>query len=132
MLARAILSCIRMFLYNVGSIKEVDLNNKKVRNNIISSRGQKSLINGNWTSQFDSDDVNVASVVKGLQFHHHQQISGQLNINSIWDRSDIRTPMLMQDIDIFMVVESVFTIFKLNILALHLEQIDIKTADVRL
>ena len=40
--------------------------------------------------------------------------------------------MLMQDIDIFMVVEFVFTIFKLNILALHLEQIDIKTADVRL
>ena len=47
MLARAILSCIRMFLYNVSSIKEVDLNNKKVPNNIISSRGQKSLINGN-------------------------------------------------------------------------------------
>ena len=49
----------------------------------------------------------VKSVLKRLRSCHPQQIIlGHLNINSIRNKSDIMKPMLLDNIDIFMVTET--------------------------
>ena len=49
----------------------------------------------------------VKSVLKRLRSNHPQQIIiGHLNINSIRNKFDIMKPMLMHDLDIFMVTET--------------------------
>ena len=72
-------------------------------NNIINSTNYKSLINDNPVIQLGS----VVSVLKRLRSNHPQQIIiGHLNINSIRNKFDIMKPMLMHDLDIFMVTET--------------------------
>ena len=61
------------------------------------------MINDNSAFQLDS----VKSVLKRLRSNHPQQIIiGHLNINSIRNKFDIMKPMLMHDLDIFMVTET--------------------------
>ena len=49
----------------------------------------------------------VRSVLKRLRSNHPQQIIiGHLNFNSITNKSDIMKPILMDNIDIFMVTET--------------------------
>ena len=61
------------------------------------------MINDNSAFQLDS----VKSVLKRLRSNHPQQIIiGHLNTNSIRNKFEIMKPILMDDIDIFMVTET--------------------------
>ena len=61
------------------------------------------MINDNSAIQLGSGK----SVLKQLPLNHpHQIIIGHLNTNSFRNRFDIMKPMLMHDVDIFMVTET--------------------------
>ena len=99
-LAGNLLSRIRTFWHNEDSNKETNLSNG---NNIINSSNYKSLINENLAIQLGC----VKSVLTRLRSNHRQQIIvGHLSINSIRNKFDIMKPMLLDDIDIFMVTET--------------------------
>ena len=79
------------------------LSNKHNDNNIFNSSIYDSLINDNLAIQPGC----VKSVLKRLRSNHPQLIIiGHLNINSIRNKFDIMKPMLMHDLDIFMVTET--------------------------
>ena len=102
-LAGTLLSRIRTFWHNEDSNKETNLSNDRNGNNIIDSSNYKSLINDDSAIQLG----NVKSVLKRLCSGHPQQIIiGHLNNNSIRKKIDIMKPMLLDDIDIFMVTEA--------------------------
>ena len=87
----------------MDSNKETNLSNKHNDNNIFNSSNYESLINDNLAIQPGF----VKSVLKRLRSNHPQQIIiGHLNINSIRNKFDIMKPMLMHDLDIFMVTET--------------------------
>ena len=87
----------------MDSNKEANLSNNHNGNYIFNSSNNKSLINDNLAIQPGI----VKSVLKCLHSNHPQQIIiGHLNINSIRNKFDIMKPMLMHDIDIFMVTET--------------------------
>ena len=70
---------------------------------MVNSSNYKSLVNYNSAIQLGS----VKSVLKRLHSNNPQQfIIGHLNINFIRNKSDLMKPMLLYDIDIFMVTET--------------------------
>ena len=102
-LAGNLLSRILTFWQNEDSTKETNLSNCLNGNNIINSSNYKSLINDNSAIQLGSGN----SVLKRLCSNHPQQvIIGHLNINCIRNTFDIMKPMLLDDIDNFMVTET--------------------------
>ena len=102
-LAGSFLSRRRTLWHNEDSNKETNLNNDHNSNNIINLSNYKSLINDNSAIQFSM----VKSVLKSLCSNHPQQfIIGHLNINSIRNKFHIMKPMLLDDIDVFMVTEA--------------------------
>ena len=92
-----------MFWHNEDSNEETNLSNDHEVINIINSSNYKSLINDNSAIQLGS----VKSDLKCLRSNHPQQIIiGHLNINSIRNKFDTMKPMILDDIDIFMVTET--------------------------
>ena len=92
---------LKIFLMENFSFCVVDRNG----NNIINSTNYKSLINDNSAIQLGS----VVSVLKRLRSNHPQQIIiGHLNTSSIRNKFEIMKPILVDDIDIFMVTETKF------------------------
>ena len=87
----------------MDSNKETNLSNKRNDSNIFDSSNYESLINDNLAIQPGF----VKSILERLRSNHPQQIIiGHLNINSIRNKFEIMKPMLMHDLDIFMVTET--------------------------
>ena len=80
--------------------KDTNLINYDKSNNIISSSNYKSFINDNSSIQLGI----FKTALKCLRSNHPQQIiTGHLHINFIRNKFDIIKPMLMHEINIFMV-----------------------------
>ena len=108
----------------MGSNKETNLSNNHNDNKIFNSSNHRSLVIDNLAIELGF----VKSVLKRLRSNRRQQIIvGHLNINSIRNKFDIMKPMLIHDLDIFMVTETKlddsFPVSQFNVegLARHLD-----------